>query len=189
MGRLVLWMQQSLDGFVEGPGGAFDWPVVADDTHTYFNDRIEATAGAFVYGRKTFEMMAGFWPTVVDSDHVNTARFARMWAPMPKLVVSDTLTNADWNSTIVRGDIGAELTRWKGEIDGDLILIGSVTVAAELVRAGVVDEHHVFTHPVLLGGGRRLYPDLDSRVELDLVEARTFGGGVVLHRHAPKRPA
>ena len=186
MGRLVLWMQQSLDGFTEGRDGDFEWPVVADDTHTYFNERIEATVGAFVYGRKTFEMMASFWPGALDIDHTNTARFAKLWVPTPKLVASRTLTHADWNSTIVRGDLGAELTRWKGEIEGDLILIGSGTVAAELVRAGTVDEHHVFTHPVILGGGRRLYPELDERIPLELVEARTFGGGVVLHRHVRK---
>ena len=121
--------------------------------------------------------------SAVDSEHANTARFARLWLPTPKLVASRTLTSADWKSTIMRGDLGAELTRWKDEIEGDLILIGSGTVAAELVRAGVVDEHQVFTHPVILGGGRRLYPALDERIPLDLVEARTFGGGVVLHRH------
>src|SRR5437588_336691 len=92
MGRVVLWMQASVDGFTEGPNGEFDWPIVADDTHTYFNEKLEQTAGAFLYGRRTFEMMAGFWPTALDSDHANTARFARMWVPMPKFVFSNSST-------------------------------------------------------------------------------------------------
>ena len=188
MGRVVLWMQQTLDGYTEGPNGEFDWPVVADDTHTYFNDKIEQTAGAFLYGRKTFEMMAAFWPTVTEVDHENTARFARMWVPMPKFVFSNTLTSAEWNSEVVGGDIATRVRKLKGEIDGDLILIGGATIAGELVRLGLVDEHHVFVHPVLLGGGSRLYPELGERIELELVEATTFGGGVVLQRHVP-RPA
>jgi dihydrofolate reductase len=186
MGRVVLWMQQSLDGFTQGPNGEFDWPVVADDTHTYFNDKIEGTAGAFMYGRRTFEMMAGFWPTVVDSDHANTARFARMWVPMPKFVFSESLERADWNTTIVSGDLVDQVTKLKETIDGDLILIGGATIAGVLVRLGLVDEYHVFTHPVLLGGGQRLYPTMDSRISLELVESTPFGGGVVLNRYVPR---
>jgi dihydrofolate reductase len=186
MGRVVLWMQQSLDGFTQGPNGEFDWPVVTDDTHTYFNEQIERTAGAFLYGRRTFEMMASFWPTVVDSEHANTARFARLWVPMPKFVFSNTLEQADWNATVVCGDLVEQVTALKETTERDLILIGGATIAGGLVRLGLVDEHHVFTHPVLLGGGQRLYPALDVRIELQLVEARPFGGGVVLHRHVPR---
>lgn len=188
MGRVVLWMQQSIDGFTQGPNGEFDWPVVTDDTHTYFNEQIERTAGAFLYGRRTFEMMVGFWPTVVDSEHANTARFARMWVPMPKYVFSKELHHADYNTTVVSGDLVEAVTALKAAIDGDLILIGGATIAGEFVRLRLVDEFHVFTHPVLLGGGQRLYPTLDHRIELELVDATTFGGGVVLHRYVP-RPA
>lgn len=189
MGRVVLWMQQTLDGCTQGPNGEFDWPVVADDTHTYFNEKIEATAGALLYGRRTFEMMAGFWPTVVDSEHANTARFARLWVPIPKFVFSNTLERADFNTTVVNGDLVAGVNRLKATIDGDLILIGGATMAGELVGLGLVDEHHVFTHPVLLGGGQRLYSTLDARIELDLAEVRAFGGGVVLHRHVRRAAA
>src|SRR5437899_2566827 len=168
MGRVVLWMQASVDGFTEGPNGEFDWPIVAEDTHTYFNEKLEQTAGAFLYGRRTFEMMADFWPTALDSDHANTARFARMWVPMPKFVFSNTLERADWNTTVVNGDLVEEVTNMKRTIDGDLIVIGGATIANELVRLGLVDEHHVFTHPVLLGGARPLYPTLGERIELDL---------------------
>jgi dihydrofolate reductase len=180
---VVLWMQQSVDGYTEGPNGEFDWPIVADDTHTYFNEKIERTAGAFLYGRRTFQMMAGFWPTAVDSEHANTARFARTWVPMPKFVFSDTLEHADWNTTVVRGDLVDRVTKLKATIDGDLILIGGATIAGQLVELGLVDEHHVFTHPVLLGGGRRLYPEMSARIELEHIEAIPFGGGVVLHRY------
>lgn len=188
MGRVVLWMQQSVDGCTQGPNGEFDWPVVADDTHTYFNDKIEQTAGAFLYGRRTFEMMAGFWPTALDSEHANTARFARLWVPMPKFVFSTTLERADWNTTIVDGDLTAQVTELKETIEGDLIIIGGATIAGTLLRLGLIDEHHVFTHPVVLGGGQRLYPSLDARRQLELVEATTFGGGVVLHRYADVTP-
>jgi len=186
MGRLVLWMQQTLDGYAAGPNGELDWPTVADDTHTYFNERIESTAGAFVYGRRTVEMMAGYWPTAVDSDHANTARFARTWVSMPKLVVSGTLspTAAEWKSSVV--DSPEALAGWKERIEGGLVLIGGAALAADVVRLGLVDEHHVFVHPVILGGGQRLYPPTDARIELDHISSTTFGGGVVLHRHAAR---
>ena len=186
MGRVVLWMQSTVDGFTQGPNGEFDWPIVASDTHAYFNDRLEQTAGAFLYGRRTFEMMASYWPAAVDDDEPNTARFARMWVPMPKFVFSNTLEGADWNTTILNGDLVERVSALKQTIEGDLVMIGGATVAGELVRLGLVDEHHVFVHPVVLGAGQRLYPAMDARIELDLVETSTFGGGVVLHRYVPR---
>ncbi|MCU1375024.1 MAG: folA [Actinomycetia bacterium] len=186
MGRVVLWMQQTVDGYVEGPNGEFDWPLVEDELHTHFNEVIERTASAFLYGRKVFEMMAGFWPTATEVEHANTARFARLWVPMPKYVFSNTLETAAWSSQVVSGDLTLGVKQIKAEHDGDLLLIGGATIAGELTRLGLIDEYHVFTHPVLLGGGTRLHPQLEQRINLELVETRTFEPGVVLHRYLPR---
>ena len=96
-------MSLSLDGFIEGPGRELDWHMVDDELHSHFNEQLSAM-GAFLNGRVTYELMAGFWPTA-DTDPSSTGpmvEFARLWRDMPKIVFSRTLDRADWNTTVVR---------------------------------------------------------------------------------------
>ncbi len=183
MRRVILWMQQTVDGYAEGPNGEFDWPVVLPEMNRFFNARARELGG-FLYGRKVFQMMAGFWPTAdVEPATPETGEFARIWRPMPKFVFSSTLETTEWNTTVLRGPVAEEVARLKKQDGGDLALFGGAEIASAFLREDLVDEFHIFTHPVVLGGGTRLFAPLASRLPVRLVETTTFDPGVVLMRH------
>jgi dihydrofolate reductase len=183
MSTLTLWMQISLDGYAEGPEGAFDWPVVESELNQYFVDQLRDSA-AFLYGRTVYQMMAGFWPIADQLPNSTPAQvaYAQIWRPMPKYVFSHTLGEADWNTTIVDADLTEAVTALKNDTQGPLVFFGGPHTAHQLLEHGLVDELRLFTHPVVLGGGTRLLPDLKERLPLTLVQARTFPPGVV-HLH------
>ncbi len=181
--KIIVWMQSSLDGFSSGPDGEFDWPQIGDETHTHFVTTLRS-AGMFVYGRNVFEMMAGFWPiadTLPDSTP-NQAAYAQIWRPMPKAVLSRTLTGADWNTTVVADP--ASIRELADNADGDTYIFGGCQTVAALGAAGLIDEYQVFVHPVLLGAGRPFFPQLPARAQMVLVESRVFDGSVVGSRYA-----
>ena len=182
MRQIVYMMSVSVDGFIEGPDRDIDWHLVDDELHRHFNEQL-STMGAFLDGRVTYELMAGFWPTA-DRDPSSTgpvAEFARIWRDMPKIVFSRTLERADWNTTIVRELVAEDIMRLKAQPGGDLAL-GGADLAAAFMRHDLVDEYRIYVHPVLIGRGKPMFraPDTTS---LRLVETRTFGNGVVLLRY------
>jgi dihydrofolate reductase len=132
--------------------------------------------------------MSASWPTADQQPDATPAQvaFARTWRDTPKVVFSSTIEEVGWNTRLVRGDAVAEIARLKAE-DGGPMRVGGATLAGSVVRAGLVDEFAVVTHPVLLGGGARLFSALDRWVPLDLVETRTFAGGSVLTRYSGVR--
>jgi dihydrofolate reductase len=185
--RIVVMLSVSLDGFFAGPDGELDWHRVDDEVHTHFNEVLGAMS-AFLDGRVTYELMAGFWPTA-DVDPQSSApmvEFARIWRDMPKLVYSRTLERADWNATVVRDVDPEEVRRLTAEPGGDMAL-GGADLADTFRRLDLVDEYRLYVHPVLVGSGRRLFGPADTPTDLRLVETRTFGNGVVLLRHERAR--
>jgi len=184
--KIIVMLSVSLDGFFAGPDGELDWHLVDDELHTHFNDELRGMS-AFLDGRVSYELMAEFWPTA-DQDPDSSAPmvdFAGIWRDMPKLVYSTTLQRAEWNTTVVRDVVPEEVRALKARPGGDMALGGAV-LAAAFQRHGLVDEYRLYVHPVVLGEGRPLFaPDLPLR--LHLVEARTFGNGVVLLRYAVDR--
>ena len=183
MRKLVWMMSVSLDGYFEGPDHELDWHMVDDELHRHFNAEL-ATMGAFLDGRVTYELMAGFWPTA-DADPSSgepVAEFARIWRDMPKLVYSRTLEQAGWNTTIVREVVPEDVQRLKAEPGGDLVL-GGAQLAATFLRLDLIDEYRVYVHPVVIGRGRPMFPASHERLDLRLAEARSFGNGVVLLRY------
>jgi dihydrofolate reductase len=112
--------------------------------------------------------------------------FARLWRDTPKVVFSSTVDDVDWNTRLVSGDAVAEITRLKAG-DGAPMEIGGATLAAAAMRAGLIDEYALATHPVMVGGGTPFFTALDNWVDLNLLETRTFPGGVVLTRYERKR--
>jgi len=173
----------SLDGFFEGPNGELDWQLVDDELHEHFNEVLGAM-GAFLSGRVTYELMAGFWPTA-DEDPASTkpmVEFARIWREMPKIVYSTKLDHADWNATVVRDVVPAEVLELKEQPGGDLAL-GGADLAATFMRYDLIDELRLYVHPVLIGRGKRLFEPSDAKVDLRLAETRSFGRGVVLLRY------
>jgi len=183
MRRLILMMSVSLDGFIEGPDREIDWHLVDDELHGHFNELL-GTMGAFLSGRVTYELMAGFWPTA-DADPASTGtvvEFARIWRDMPKIVYSRTLERADWNTTVVREVVADQVRELKAQPGGDLAL-GGADLAAAFRRHDLIDEYRLYVHPVVIGRGKPLFQASDTRIDLLLAETRTFGNGVVLLRY------
>ncbi|QKV98047.1 dihydrofolate reductase family protein [Streptomyces sp. NA02950] len=180
MRKIILSMSVSLDGYFEGPNREIDWHQVDDELHRHFNEHA-AAMGAFLSGRVTHELMAGFWPTA-DADPSCTgpmAEFAAIWREMPKIVFSRTLTGADWNTT-VRHEVNVdEIMALKARPGGDLAL-GGADLAETFRRHDLIDEYRIYVHPVLLGRGRPLFRPSDTTTGLELERTRTFGNGVVL---------
>ena len=183
MRKIILMMSVSVDGFIEGPGREIDWHMVDDELHSHFNEQLGAM-GAFLSGRVTYELMAGFWPTA-DQDPSSTApmvEFARIWREEPKIVFSRTLERADWNTTVVRDLVPEEVMELRAQPGGDLVL-GGADLAAAFMRHDLIDEYRLYVHPIVIGQGKPLFQPSDAKIDLRLAETRTFGNGVVLLRY------
>jgi dihydrofolate reductase len=183
VGNIVLMMSVSADGFIEGPDRDIGWHRVDDELHRDLNE-VLAEMGAFLSGRVTYELMAGFWPTA-NSDPASTppmVEFAGIWRDTPKVVYSRTLERAGWNTTIVREVDPAKVRRLACRDRrrprperGDL--------AAAFRRHDLIDEYRILVHPVAIGRGKPLFEPVDTRTDLRLVATRTFGNEVVLLHH------
>jgi dihydrofolate reductase len=183
MRKVILTMSVSLDGFIEGPNRELDWHMVDDEVHGHFNEQLGGM-GAFLSGRVTHELMAGFWPTA-DTDPTSTGpmvEFARIWRDMPKIVFSRTLERADWNTTVVRDVVPEQIQELKAQPGGDMAL-GGADLAAAFMRHDLIDEYRLYVHPIIIGRGKPLFRPSDARMVLRLAETRTFGNGVVLLRY------
>ncbi|WP_406108813.1 dihydrofolate reductase family protein [Streptomyces sp. NBC_01003] len=187
MRDIILGMSVSLDGYIEGPDRDISWHRVDEELHRYFNAEL-AGMSAFMDGRVTHELMVSVWPTVdADPDCGETmAEFAGIWRNMPKIVFSRTLENTaqntDWNTTIVRDVVVEDILALTAQPGGDMSL-GGAGLAATFMELDLVDEFRLYVHPVLIGGGKPLFPAAGRAVALRLMETRTFGNGVVMLRY------
>ena len=190
--KLVVTAFVTLDGVVEAPGfdehksGRNAWAlrVQGDEDYAHNMDQIRA-ADAFLLGRRTWQIWAAFWPTA-EGDPEIAARVNGM----RKYVVSNTLERADWaNSTIVSGDIAAEVRKIKAIPGRELVCYGSPDLVDELLRHDLVDEYRLLIYPVILGAGKHLFRDRIDTHHLRLAEARTFSSGVVLLTYVPEHRA
>jgi dihydrofolate reductase len=180
-------MNLSLDGYTAAPGDDLGWGVPSDELFQWWSDRVAAT-GLALYGRRLWEAMNSHWPTADQQPGATPAHveYARRWRDVPKVVFSSTIGAVDGNARLVAGDAVTEISRLKAG-DGGPMDVGGATLAAAAMRAGLVDEYAIVTHPVLVGGGTPFFPALDGWVTLDLVETRTFPGGVHLTRYRTRR--
>ncbi|MFD7159095.1 dihydrofolate reductase family protein [Kribbella sp. NPDC059898] len=175
--RIVVSVQLSLDGRTAGPAGELDWFAVKDELHEHFVTE-HSQAGAFMYGRRTYEGMAAYWPTA-DQDPDNDPwliEYSKVWKSMPKAVFSRTLTSAEWDTTVLR-DVAA-LDAFRARATGDLYLLGSGRMITELTAAELVDEFQLYVHPSVLGRGPSLLEGLSRRLDLELVDSQTFDRAV-----------
>ena len=185
MGKLIYSMNVSLDGFVETPDHSLDWATVDDELHRWFNDQSRALE-ASIYGRRMYEVMAGYWPTAEDDPAGSDAEheFARIWNPLPKIVFSTTLDKVDHNARLVSGDVGDVLDGLRREFDGTIDVSGPNT-AGQFVQRGLVDEYHLVVHPVVLGAGTPFWPALDAPHRLRLTETHEFDSGTEVRSYVP----
>jgi dihydrofolate reductase len=187
MRKLVFGMNVTLDGYVAAPGDDIGWSGPSDELFRWWCDQLRET-GLSLYGRRLWETMSSYWPTAGQQPGAAPMEieFARLWRDTPKVVFSSTVDDVDWNTRLVSGDAVAEITRLKAG-DGAPMEIGGATLAAAAMRAGLIDEYALATHPVMVGGGTPFFTALDNWVDLNLLETRTFPGGVVLTRYERKR--
>ena len=187
MGKLIYLLNVSLDGFIETPDHSLAWTKVDDELHTWFNDHARGIA-ASLYGRRLYEVMSAYWPNYEsDPDATEPMReFGRIWNATPRMVFSTTLERVDFNSRLVRGDVGEELARARTEFDGDME-VGGATLAASFIRRGLVDEYRLVVHPVILGGGTAVLPRArePDPSAADGVAAVRVGGRLSRLRHRP----
>jgi dihydrofolate reductase len=187
MGTLIYGMNTSVDGYIADAKGGIDWSDPDEDLHRYWNDHAREIRLS-LYGRKLYELMAAHWPTADQQPDVPPveAEFARIWQATPRVVFSTTLESVDHNSRLERGDVVSVARELKAATDG-VLEVGGATVAAPLVRAGLVDEFRILVHPAAVGGGTPFFPELADHVRLRLAENRTFGSGAVLLRYEAVR--
>jgi dihydrofolate reductase len=181
MRKVIYSMGVSLDGFIAGSGGEIDWSAPDEELHRFHNDQTREL-GAHLCGRRLYESML-FWDTAdasaSDVEHVR--EFARLWQDLPKIVFSTTLATVDGNARLATDGVAEEVARLKEQPGKDLA-IGGAGLASSLIELGLVDEFRLFVSPVVLGGGTPFFPPL--RVDLELVETRTFGSRVVYVRYS-----
>jgi len=188
MGRFVYGMNVSLDLRIEqvpGDNGAGEWLRIDEELHREWNAQVQALA-LMVQGRVIHELMEEYWPRAREDvslpDYMR--EYGEIWRAKPKVLVSRTRHSADYNTRIIGGDDAIEqLAALRAETDG-AIGVGGATLATQLLTAGLLDELLLATHPAILGFGRPLFDDYDVPVELDLLEQRSFGSGVTMHRYA-----
>ncbi|HWU58911.1 MAG TPA: dihydrofolate reductase family protein [Microbacteriaceae bacterium] len=187
-GRFVYWMNVSLDLKIErepGEQGGGEWMRIGEPLHREFNARARAFT-MDVQGRVIFETMETFWPNARNDESLPDfmREYGEIWTSMPKVLVSRTRDSADYDTRIIGGDDAIQqLATLRAEGDGD-IGVGGATLATQLLRANLLDELLLFTHPVILGNGRPLFDEHDEPVELDLLEQASFDQGVTMHRYA-----
>jgi dihydrofolate reductase len=182
MATLVFSMGVSLDGFIAGPDGDISWTAPSEELHRFHNRQAEAV-DLHLCGRRLYETML-FWETCEEQPGVSAVEleFAPIWRAMPKLVFSRTLTSVKGSNTrLATGDVVETVRELKAERDGE-IAVGGAGLAADLIRAGLVDEYRLFISPVVLGAGTPFFPPLNEPIDLELVETRDFGSRVAYLR-------
>jgi dihydrofolate reductase len=181
MARLTYSAITSLDGYVADEDGTFDWAVPDDEVHTFVND-LERPIGTYLYGRRMYDVMVGWETAHTSADQPAVTRdFAEIWQAADKVVYSGTLAAVSSARTRIERAFEPEAVRQMKASAGRDISVGGPNLAAQAIRAGLMDECHLFVTPIVVGGGTPSLPD-GVRLELELLDERRFGNGVV-HLH------
>ena len=179
MRSVIYSMGVSLDGYIVGPDGRFDWTAPDQEVFRFVTDETRELA-AYVMGRRLYETML-YWETADQDPSLDddALMWAAIWKPLPKVVFSTTLSVVEGNARLATGSLVEEIERLRAEPgDGD-VAIGGATLAGEAARLDLIDEYRPRVHPVLVGGGNPFYPQSERLVALKLVESRTFGSQTV----------
>ncbi|MFD1933087.1 dihydrofolate reductase family protein [Nonomuraea mangrovi] len=177
MSKVVVVIVVSMDGVVEEPtwAGPF-W----NDEHARFHSGHLFASRALLLGRRTFDSLSKMWPAMArESD------FAARMDSIPKYVASTTLRRAGWNAVVIKGDVAEQVTKLKREPGRDLLVYGSADLVNYLIKHGLVDELKLLVHPVVVGPGKRLFPDGVDSTTWTLAATSTFGSGTIVLEYRP----
>jgi dihydrofolate reductase len=182
MARLIYSAILSLDGYIEDRDGNFDWAMPDEEVHGFVNN-LERTVGTYLYGRRMYETMM-VWETDpnLTADSPLMQDFAQIWQAATKIVYSKTLTAASTCNTQIERNFDPEAIQQLKKTAQDDIAIGGAEFAAHAFRCGLIDECHLFLAPITVGGGKPALPS-NVRLELELLEQRGFGNGMVFLRY------
>ena len=181
MAKLIYSAIMSLDGYIADEDGNFDWAAPDEDVHTFVND-LERPIGTYLYGRRMYEVMVGWETMHTRADQPPFVQdFAEIWRAADKIVYSKTLQKASSAMTRIERDFDPEAIRQLKASARRDISVGGPDLAAEAIKAGLVDECHLFLTPIVVGGGKQSLPN-HVRLKLELLDERRFGNGVV-HLH------
>ncbi|KOV50661.1 deaminase [Streptomyces sp. AS58] len=180
-------MSVSLDGYIVGPDGGFDWTAPGDEVFRFWIDEIR-DVGVHLLGRRLYETML-YWETADQDSTLDESEleWTALWKPLPKVVFSTTLSEVKGHARLASGGLAEEIERLRAEPGEGDIAIGGATLAAEAAASGLIDEYRAMVYPVLVGGGIPFFPRHERRVDLELVETRTFNSRVVYLRHRVPR--
>ncbi|MBP9503587.1 MAG: dihydrofolate reductase [Candidatus Promineofilum sp.] len=182
MAKLIYGMLMSLDGYIEDERGDFGWAAPDEEVHAYVTE-LTSSVGTYLYGRKMYEMMV-YWETahMIPDESPVVLDWARQWQAADKIVFSRTLAEPRSARTRIEREFDPEMVRrLKTEAEHDITVDGP-ELAAQALRAGLVNEIQMYVFPVIVGGGKRFFPD-DVRLDLELIDERRFGSGVVALRY------
>lgn len=180
-------MSISLDGYIVGPDGGFEWTVPDDEVFRFSTNEVRE-AGVHLLGRRLYETML-YWENADQNPSLDALRleFAAIWNALPKVVFSTTLSAVRGNARLAAGGLAAEIERLRAEPGEGNIAIGGAALAAEAAALDLIDEYRARVYPVLVGGGIPFFPQHERQVNLELVETRALSSGVVYFRHRVAR--
>jgi dihydrofolate reductase len=186
MRKLILFAHMSLDGFAGDSQGGLGFLTYNEELQQFAQELVK-TVGAPVYGKHTYELMASYWPTVLDNPSADphSLEHARWVHAIPKFVFSTTLPSADWNNTThIKDNVVERVTELKSQPGKDLVIFGSPGLAKSLMQLELIDEYKLTVHPVLLGKGISLFDSNTPMSKLKLLASQTLGSGVVTLHYA-----
>jgi dihydrofolate reductase len=180
-------MGVSLDGYIVGPDGGFDWGAPDEEVFRFCLDEIRGV-GVHLMGRRLYETML-YWETAEQDQSLDDAEleWAAIWKALPKVVFSTTLSAVQGHARLLSGGLAEEIERLRAEPGEGDIAIGGAALAAEAAKLGLIDEYRARVLPVLVGGGIPFFPQRERRVDLELVETRVFSSRVVYLRYRVAR--
>jgi dihydrofolate reductase len=180
-------MGVSLDGYIVGPDGGFNWTAPDEEAFRFVTNEIREV-GVHLLGRRLYETML-YWETADEDPSLEDSmlEWAALWKPLPKVVFSTTLSAVQGNARLASAGLAQEIERLQAEPREGDIAIGGATLAAEAAALGLIDEYRPRVYPVLVGGGIPFFPQYERRVDLELVETRTFSSSVVHLRYRVAR--
>ncbi len=182
MAKLIYSAITSLDGYVADEDGSFDWAEPDEEVHTFVND-LERSVGAYLYGRRMYEVMV-YWETAhtLDDQPPFMRDFAKIWQAADKIVYSKALETVSSARTRIERDFDPEAVRQMKAAAGRDITVGGPELAAQAIKVGLVDECHLFVAPIVVGGGKQSLPS-NVRLKLELLDERRFGNSMLYLRY------
>jgi dihydrofolate reductase len=184
MRKLICYESISLDGHFVDAGGDMSWAHKRDDEWNAFVASNASGGGSLVFGRKTYELMAGYWPTPMAKQ--NSPHVADHMNNLKKIVFSKSMSSAAWNNTtVLKGDLATEVRTLKQQ-DGDgMCIMGSGTIVAQLAQENLIDEYQIALNAIILGKGRTLFEGVTRKLNLKLTSSRAFRNGNVFLTYEP----